>query len=218
MKTVVVVLSLLLTCIGLGCVAVSELVTPARIDSRAKTYAIERGADANDYRAWYPNLAVSNQLLKDIRAGHLTTLQEFEQAMERENLEYGLVLDVAEMDNRSAVTREEQLFGKTGLLSLGLTMAGFGAFTGFIGLMRKRPGDVTTEEMEQAVADSQDITTVELSDKQKQFVQLIQGIGVFMAGLQQSDPVRTNLKTALSMTQDTETQVAVAAVKKELNI
>jgi hypothetical protein len=217
MRTLIVTISLMLILTGVGCVAISELVTPARIDARAKAYVIERGTDPNVYRG-YPNLAMSNQLLKDIRAGHLTTLQEFEQAMDRENLEHGLVLGVAEADNKVAVAREEQLFGEKGLLSMGLGMLGFGTLTGVVGLMRKRPGDVTSAEMEQALAQSQGKTAEELSAKQWQFVQLVQGVQkILTCSLVQPDAV-TIFKAELSKTQDTDTMIAVASVKKEFNL
>lgn len=217
MKTFLVIFSLLLVFASVGCVAVSEMLTPARIDGRAKAYVIDRGADPNNYKG-YPNLAMSNQLMKDIRAGHLKTMQEFEQAMDRENLEHGLVFDIASADNKAAIQREESLFGERGLLSTILPMLGLSAATGVLGLMRKRPGDVTKEELESALASAGGKTVEELSAKQKQLVQVVQGVNAFFSTLPKDDPNRATLKTALSLTQDTDTQVAVAAIKKELNL
>lgn len=192
--------------------AVSELVTPARIDSRAKNYAIERGADASNYQAWYPNLAVSNQLLKDIRAGHLTTLQEFEQAMERENLEHGLVLGVAEADNKVAVLREEQLFGEKGLLSMGLGMLGFGSLTGFVGLMRKRPQDWSPEEVETVMKSDKET----ISERDKQLVELIRGVQRFLNLNTTDSTIAEQLKSELAKTQSASTKETVAKVKTTL--
>lgn len=221
MKIIIVLISLFLIVAGLGCVAISELATPARIDTKAKVYAVERGADANDYRG-YPNLAMSNQLLRDIESGHLKTVQDIQQAADRENLEYSIVTDTTKIDNQIAKQREQMLFGEKGLLSLGLSMVGFGTLTGLIGLMRKRPGDITQVEMEQALATVTGKTTEELSAKQRQFAQLVKGVQEFMDTYRKTPPigegsaeiVLKDMKAFFNATQDTDTQVAVAEVKK----
>jgi hypothetical protein len=138
--------------------------------------------------------------------------------MQFDGLEYSIHKSVVANNVEVGMQREEMLFGEKGLLSLGLSMAGFGTLTGFLGLMRKRPGDITSAEYEQALAQAQGKTVEELSVKQRQFVQLVQGINAYITALPKDDPNRLVIKTALSMTQDTDTQIAVQTVKKELNL
>jgi hypothetical protein len=214
--TVVAIACLILVAGGLGCAALSNLVTPAVIDPQAVRYVDQAGVgDANEYGG-YGNLDKAIRLQKGVDSAHGTIQLDLQQQAERDNLTYSALRDVVSANLSAAVQREEQLFGPQGLLSLGLSMAGFGTLTGLVGLMRKRPGDVTSAELQQAVTTATGATTEALSDKQRQFVQLVQGIGEFMGDLE--TPTIKILKTTLDRTQDTDTQVAVAAVKKELNL
>ena len=197
---------------GLGCAALSQYVTPAEIDHDAVAYAHRADtAQLADYEG-YPNMAKAERLKKDVDAAHSTVQLDLTQQMQSDDLEYSIHKDVVSNNLIVAQQREEILFGETGLLSLGLSMAGFGAFTGLIGLARKRPGDITAPEMEQALATATGQTAAELSIREKQFVQLVNGVQEFMDNQPDVGP-QTRLKAAMNKHQDTDTRAAVAVVK-----
>lgn len=220
MKKLMVMVSLVLIMLGLGCAAMSHYVTYAEIDRDAVGYVVNAGvADVNDYDSWWPNLVLVERLDKDIDGGHKLIQLSLKQLIQKDDLEYSIHKDTVSYDLAIASERENLLFGETGLLSLGLSMAGFGGLTGLLGLMRKRPGDITAPEMEQVLALATNKATSDLSTKDKQFVQLVKGLQVFM------DPYKgttdnkeavmlQELKTALNGKQDVDTQAAVAVVKK----
>lgn len=216
MKKLIVVFSLILIVAGLGCTALSHYVTPAEIDGGAVEYAVSAGvADSNDY-AGYPNLAKARKLPKDVDNAHLLIQQDLQQKMQKDDLEHAIHQKVSTSNYTTGLQREEMLFGEKGLLSLGLSMAGFGTLTGFIGLMRKRPGDVTQTDMEQAVAQATGKTTEELSAKQKQFVQVVSGVKEFMKLLGDQGSEVLEMKRIFNESQDKATQIAVAEAKKSV--
>jgi hypothetical protein len=131
--------------------------------------------------------------------------------MEKDVTQHGIHQKVVASNKAAGIRREEQLFGETGLLSLGLSMMGAGGAAGLLGLSRKRPQDVTAAEMESAIATVKGESVEELSAKEKQFAQLVKGIGEFMATNPAGGEV---LKPIMDKCQDAETKVAVATVKK----
>jgi len=212
MKKIVMVLSILLILGGLGCAALSELITPAEIDRKAVCYAEDRGvAEPNEFDG-YPNLAKAKKLGQYVESAYAVKMQEIEQAAETEELKHSIHAKTTRINTQAGIQREDMLFGETGLLSLGLSMLGAGGFAGFLGLMRKRPGDITKEEYETAVASAGGKTSDELTTKQRQFAQLISGIGKFVETL--PPPLVAQFKSTMNEHQDTDTQIAVAAVKK----
>ena len=220
MKKLLVLVSLVCIMLGMGCVAASQLLTYANIDQDAVDYAVVAGvADVNDYDSWWPNIVMVERLEKDVDAGHNVIQLHLEQLIQKDNLTYSIHKDVVANDKAVSLQREKLLFGDTGLLSMGLSMMGFGSLTGLLGLMRKRPGDITTPEMESALASATGKTSAELSAKEKQFVQLVKGIQVFMDEYKDTNDNKEAvmlkaLKTALNAKQDADTQAAVAVVKK----
>ena len=196
----------------MGCVALSSYITPAEIDQDAVNYVAGVVAAPSDYSG-YSNMTKAEQLRKDVNATHLIIQQDLQHEMQKDDLEHSIHQEVTTSNYTVAQQREEMLFGETGLLSLGLSMAGFGSLTGLLGLSRKRPGDVTAPEMEQAVATATGKTTAELSVKEKQFVQLVKGVQAFMT-TNQGTLADKELKTAMNEAQDKDTQAAVAVVKK----
>jgi len=73
--------------------------------------------------------------------------------------------------------------------------------------------------MEQALATATGKTTAELSVKEKQFIQLVKGVQVFMDDHQNTTDNKEavmikRLKIAMDAKQDIDTQAAVAVVKK----
>ncbi len=217
-----VVLSLGLIILGLGCTALSHYVTYAEIDQDAVEYAIKAGvADVNDYDEFWTNIVTVERLKKDVDGGHKIIQLNLKQLIQKDDLEYSIHKDVVANDLASGLQREKLLFGETGLLSLGLSMAGFGGLTGLLGLMRKRPGDITAPEMEQALASATGKTSADLSAKEKQFVQLVKSLQVFrdQYKIKKTSTVTIpymleDLRIALNSKQDTDTQAAVAVVKK----
>lgn len=211
MKTILVLLSIALMTIGLGCAALSQYVTPAEIDQGAVDYAYEAGvADAVDYEGW-ANMVKAEKLKKDVDAAHNVVQLDLAQLMQKDDLTYAIHKDVVSSNLVIAQQREEMLFGETGLLSLGLSMAGMGGFAGLLGLMRKRPQDWTPAEVEATIAETTGKTTAELSAKEKQFMQLVKGVQAFL----DTDPNLSHrvLKDAMDAAQDSDTRAAVAVVK-----
>lgn len=212
--------SLVLIMLGMGCVAASHFLTYSRIDSDAVEYAVDAGvADVNDYDSWWTNLVMVEQLEGDVDAGHKKIQQRLKHLLQKDDLEYSIHKDTVASDKADGLQREETFFGETGLLPLGLSMAGFGGLTGLIGLMRKRAGDVTPQEMEHALAEATDRTTAELSAKEKQFIQVVKGLQVFMDEYKDTSDnkeaaILKGLKIALNGKQDDDTKAAVAVVKK----
>ena len=215
-------LSLLLISAGVGCVAVSSKFTPTEVNEKAKRYAIDSGvADVNDFDAWWPNLHTALKLKKAVNVAHKVNIQKLQQAVAQEDLRYSIHTDVVSTDVKVGQSREELLFGEKGLLSLGLSMAGFGTLTGFVGLARKRPGDVTPQELGLAVDQAVGKTNGNLTEKEKQFVEVVKGVQKFIDTYRDTTNNKeavmvNNLKELCSKAQDTSTQVAVATIKKQL--
>jgi len=215
MKTVAIVFSIVLMVSGIGCVALSSYITPADLDGKAVQYVVDAGiAELTDYKAWYPNLALAKRLPKDLTAANLLNQQVLQQMMDKDNTVYNIFRGTTVLNRNVALEREEALFGESGLVSLGLGMLGFGGFTGLLGLMRKRPQDITKDEMENAVATIQSKTKEELSLKEKQMIQLVKGVQMFIDG--DKTPVSGGkvLKNYMNVALDKDTQAAVAVIKK----
>ena len=217
MKTLIAILSIMLIVIGMGCATLSSLITPAEVDRDALRYAIDSGvAELDDYNAWYSNLAEAERLVRDVDAANLLNQQGLQHLMDKDNTLHGIHRGVTVNNRQAGRQREETLFGETGLLSMGLSMLGAGGFAGLLGLSRKRPGDITKPEMEQALATATGKTTGELSLKEKQMIQLVKGVQAFMdnGGGDGIDGGVKALKTAMNIAQDKDTQAAVAVIKK----
>jgi hypothetical protein len=219
MKNTLLILASLVMLAGIGCAALSELVTPATIDPRAVAYAESAGvADANDFDGW-PNLEKALRLQGAIDAAHEVKSLALAQMAEKNELDYGILKGVVSKNLKAARDREEQLFGETGLLSTGLTALGAGAFAGLLGLMRKRPGDITPQEMESVVAEVKG----EVADKDRQIIETVKGIQRFIDKYRDSDSTLiaadlvSDLKDILGGTQSAETKQAVAVVKTTLS-
>jgi len=216
MKQIMIVLSLILIIAGLGCTALSTLVTPAEVDRDALRYAVDAGiADFNDYDAWYPNLDEAERLVQDVDAANLLNQQDLQHRMDKDNTLHGIHRGVTVGNRQAGRQREETLFGETGILSLGLSMIGAGGFAGVLGLMRKRPGDITPQEMEHTLATATGKTTADLSIKEKQFVQLVKGVQGFL-DINKETMAGKEMKNCMNVAQDTDTRIAVAAVKKSV--
>ncbi len=193
---------------GIGCAAFSTLVTPANIDKQAVKYAASAGViDANDFRG-YANLDKAIRLKAAVDAAFKVKELSLTQMMEKNKLDYAQLSDVSESNMKASQAKEEQLFGEKGLLSMGLSLAGFGTLTGLVGLMRKRPGDITQQDMESA------LSTVkgEVTAKDRQFIEVVKGIQVVLDAHPKGDPVGDEIRKALEK-QSVDTRQAVAVAK-----
>ena len=210
-KSIFIICTLFLLMCGVGCAALSYIITPADIDKNAVVYASRAGtADPKDFKG-YANLDKAMKLEKAVNEAHAVIQFGLQQKIEQDNLEYGIHKEATSISVASGLQREEKLFGPQGLLSLGLSLAGFGSLTGFIGLMRRRPGDVTGAEMQEAVSK----VSGELSVKEKEFIQLVKGIEEFIKTYEDKDKNTVeSLKQTLASKQDTDTVRAVAVARK----
>lgn len=215
MKALLAIVSVILVVVGLACVPLSRYVTPGEVDKAAVRYVKAAGvADQNDYSGWWPNLADVERLDKDVDTAYTLNRQELDQAVQREDTRHGIHKKTTIINRQVAVQRERALFGPTGLIPLIMSMAGCGTLTGLVGLARKRSGDVTKLEMEQTLATATGKTVAELSAKQKQFVQLVKGVGEFMDPRNGTSPdAIAGLKVYMDKAQDNDTQAAVAVAK-----
>lgn len=207
-RVVTIVLLVVMAATGLGCVALSELATPAEIDKKAVGFAVAAGvADPNDYTG-YRNLAKARRLEADVKAAYEVNTLHLQQLLEKNELDYGILNEVVTRNTKTAELREEMLFAPGGLISTGLAALGVGGLGGFLGLMRKRPGDVSRAEFDTALADA----GVEIGEKEQQLAETVFGIQAFLntwTGAEAGD----RLKTCLSRAQSGETKKAVAVLK-----
>jgi len=193
---------------GIGCAALSTMLTPATIDKAAVKYAASAGViDANDFRG-YGNLDKAIRLKTAVDAAFKVKELSLNQMMEKNRLDYAQLSDVAESNMKVSQAKEEQLFGPTGLLTMGLSMAGFGTLTGLVGLMRKRPGDITPQDMETAVASVKG----EVTTKDRQLIEIVKGIQVVLDAHPKGDPTGDEIRKALGK-QSLDTRQAVALAK-----
>jgi len=220
-RIIVIMLSLILMVVGVGCVAVSKFFTPADINKKAVEYVVKtRVADANDFKGW-ANLLKAIKLEKDVDSAHDIIQLMLEQEIQKDNLEYSIHRDVTANNRQIGEQRAEIVFGEKGLLTLGLSMAGFGGLTGLVGLMRKRPGDVTSQELGLAVEQATGKSNGDLLEKNKQLVEVVKGVQKFINTYRDTTDNKeavmiNNLKELSSKAQDTQTQIAVATIKKGL--
>jgi len=130
-----------------------------------------------------------------------------EQLQEKNSLDYSLLNDVVVKNLEVANAREEMLFSETGLLSMGLGLAGFGGLGGLLGLMRKRPGDWTKDEVDNALADA----NIETTKKESQIYELVKGVQEFINAGKGEE-----LKSVLAKNQSADTKKTVATIKATL--
>lgn len=203
-----VLLSLVAIASGLGCAALSEYVTPAAIDKRAVEYAGEAGVIDPNVFAGYGNLEKANRLAAAVEDAHQVNQQALSQLLDKDSLEYSQLLDITQSNRQAAAQKEEQLFGKTGLITMAASMGGFGLLTGVIGLARKRPQDITPEELHEAIAGKD----AEMGETEKMFSELVIGIKNYLDipnGAPSGDKI---LKDELAKAQSPETKKAVAVL------
>lgn len=192
---------------GIGCAAFSQLVTPATINKDAVKYAAKAGVvDANDFRG-FANLEKAIRLESAVTSAYQVNVLAYNQMLEKNELDYTILKGVATNNTKLAMQREAALFGEKGLLSMGLGLMGMGTLTGVLGLMRKRPGDITPQEMESALVDIKG----EVTTKDRQFIEVVKGVQAFLE-IHKTDPVAVELKACLQK-QSLDTRQAVATAR-----
>jgi len=213
------IISLIIFLGAIGCTALSHYVIPAKIDSAAVKYVVDAGIieDANEYLLGYPNMVKAEQLNADIDVAHSKNQFELQQEIQNDNFEYSIYKSIVNNNFMEASKIEEKLFGEKGLISMGLGILGLSAFTGVLGLMRKRPGDITPQEMQLAIAQVEEKSIEELSAKTKQFTEVVKGVSIFIEKNKDKLPqVIEEMKKIFDVTQDSDTQLAVAATKQTI--
>jgi hypothetical protein len=212
-QAVVGIVAVILLAIALGCAAVSEYVTPATVDQRALDYAASAGVvDPNDFDG-YANLYKANRLKEAVDTAFEVNALSYKQMQERNELNYNALNQVVTANLTAARQREEALFSEKGILPLAAGLLGFGGLTGAIGLMRKRPGDITPVEMEQAVVQATGETNAELAAKVRQLTEVVKGVKTFMDKHPKGDATGDELRAALAAIQSTDTRAEVAVIK-----
>lgn len=203
---IVVVISAALICGGVGCVALSKMVTPADIDRGAVQYA-ERGgsAEPNEYAGW-PSLDKAERLVKDVDAAHNSIQLTLKQQIERDELDYSTHRDVVATAVEKGQALEGMLFGPEGLLTMGLSMVGAGGLAGFVGLMRRKPGDWAPEEVDSALKQA----GLESEIKGAQIVEIVKGIENLKAYLPEGVWDANKGKVSEKMSDGTKKAVASA--------
>jgi hypothetical protein len=203
-KVMMAILAAILLCGGFGCVAVSKWMTPAQINPRAVAYVVDAGvADPNVYGG-YPNLAKAEQLLADVDVAHNRNQMVWRQLMEKDDLDYASMKDVVAANVATGQSLENALFGSTGLLALLLGGTG-GAI---LGLLRKRPGDWTEEEVQSALKDADTVAV----KKDYQMADIVKAMEIMKDHLPEG--VWDTAKKFIKM--DNETKETVAQIKATL--
>ena len=213
-NTVLILIGLVAIIGGIGCASISELVTPAELDRRAVDYVDEaKVADANAFEG-YGNLYKVRKLANALNNAHELNQFDLAKLMDADNLQYSQLAGSVGADLKQAQVREEMMFGADGLITLLLTAGGVGTLTGLVGLMRKRPQDLTPEEVQVALGQS----TAALSEKQKQMYEIVTGVQRYIETFQGNPPNGTveSLKTALSKAQSADTKRVVAQIVSQV--
>lgn len=216
-RTLVIMLSLLMVSAGLGCAALSYYATPTPVDKDAVRYVVSSGvADANEYKG-YQNLYKAEKLDKDVDYAHDLIQFGYDQLKQKDTVMYSVHKKTTVPNAELGKQREVALFGPKGLLSMGLSMAGFGTLTGFVGLARKRPQDVTPQELKDAILEAQGKAAEELTAKENQLVDVVKSVDIFMKDVKGENPdLILNMKKLFTRIQTGETKAAVAKIKTTL--
>jgi len=216
-KLLVVLFSVILIAGSLAGCVLSQHFTPATIDKNAKQYTIDAGvADANDFKGWH-NVIMAAKLKDLVDVASKLTQQRLNQMKDVDTLQHAIHQKTTTQNWREGMQTEELLWGQTGIASLVMGMAGMGTLTGFLGLARKRPQDITPQEMTVALSQATGKTEAELGEKERQLIQVVKGIQKFKDDYKEGNPDRNDvlesLRNALMMAQDEDTQAAVAVAK-----
>lgn len=214
MKYVMIVVSIICMVTGISCVALSRHLTPGTLDTDAISYVVEAGvADVNEYGG-YANLYKVNKLKLDVDIAHTYTQFDLQQLIDEDVLDYSILKNVVSKNFDISIAREKAVFGEKGLLSMGLTLAGFGTLTGVVGLMRKRPQDITQEELNKALSTTGLLSKDAIACTSKHLTQVIKGINKFAKKYEGNEDIILALHAACNEAQDDDTKNVVGSIKR----
>jgi hypothetical protein len=164
-------------------------------------------AEPNDY-AGYKNLEKAKRLAHDVKAAYEVNVVAMKHMIENNELNFNLLNDVVASNLEIARSREDLMFSETGILSMGMGLLGFGGFTGLLGTLRKRPGDLTKQDYEAAVGAIKE----EVTDKDRQIIELVKGVQEFC----NYNGGGTELKRYLKSAQSADTKELIGKIKATL--
>ena len=175
MRKVIAYVLLAVVLIGSGCIsALSEHLTPGKNDKKVIAYVEKVGTgEANDYKGFlFPSLATLRQLKHDFEAAVVVTNQELKHLAESKKLEENILRGIVDYDVDIGEAREDALYNPTtGAIAVGLSLFGI-AGGGMLGLMRKRPQDITRDDHEKALGEIKGKVT----DKDRKFIALVASV------------------------------------------
>ena len=207
-KIIVLVVSVLLMALGLGCLPLSYYLTPAESDSDAIRYVANASLtkDVNDYDG-YPSLAKAMRLQRDVNTTHSRIQQGLNHEVEADNLEHSIHSKTTAANTKTGLEREALLFGPKGIIPLALSILGAGTLSGYIGLMRRKPGDVAKEVYFDALG--------EIEEQDTELFELVKGIEKFKGTLTAGDQYK--MREIFNDAQNKQTtQVRVAELRTQI--
>lgn len=214
-KKLFIVVTLLMIIAAVGCYSVEEYITPGSLNSKAVALVVEMGvADVNEF-AGYANLAKARKLQTYVQSAYDLDMLAIEQLREKRQLTWNQVRGIVNRDVTTSEAKGEALFGEKGIITSVLALAGFGGLTGAVGLMRKRPGDITKTNFDTAMAQA----GVQLNDKERQMVEIVAGVQEFFDKYKKAPEgskelvLYDDLRTFLSKATSSDTKQAIAVAK-----
>ena len=207
-KIIVLVVSVLLMALGLGCLPLSYYLTPAESDSDAIRYVTNTSLskDVSDYEG-YPSLAKAMRLQRDVNTTHSRIQQGLNHKVEADNLEHSIHSKTTAANTKTGLEREALLFGPKGIIPLALSILGAGTLSGYIGLMRRKPGDVAKEVYFDALG--------EIEEQDTELFELVKGIEKFKGTLTAGDQYK--MREIFNDAQNKQTtQVRVAELRTQI--
>ena len=194
---------------AIGCVPLSHVITPAEIDSRAVEYtSLAKVADPNEFKG-YANLAKAIKLEKAVADAYQVNQFELDKLAAENDLKFSQLKEITIANRKSGLAIEEKVFGEKGILPIGLSLLGAGSLAGVAGLMRKRPGDLTPEEVKQAVSGKD----AELTAKEKQIAEIVKGVEDVIQTAKTKPAELEQIKNLLAKRQSSDTRETVAKIK-----
>lgn len=215
MKKIFAYIVLAAVLIGGGCIGtLSEELTPGRCDPDVVVFNEEAGTgNSEDYKGlFFPSLASLKQLQADFKAAVAVTNQELKHLVEQKQLQMDILNGIVDDDVKIAVAREDFMFNPTtGALAIGLSLAGIGA-GGILGLMRKRPQDVTPVEMERALGEVKG----EVNDRDRKIINLVASMRNVIHSQAANGNDGLDITAILKSSQTPETRAAVKQALAQL--
>jgi len=216
MKKVIAYILLAVVALGYGCMgttSISEKFTPTPIDQDAVETVVAAGTGrVSDYKGiLFPSLAEARKLEIDLKAAIDVTDQELRHLAEKKHLKDQILTGSVRTNVNVGVQREEAIFNPNGgALAVGLGLLGIPA-AGYLGMLRKRKGDISPEEQEAALAEIKG----EVTQKDRAVIQLVTQIQKII-DIQPTKEAKDAMIKDLKEGQLPETRVEVKAALAKL--